>query len=387
MSPGPRDRRRRRAVAIAVLPALVAGLHLAAIATAPTPAPPRVAVIVTPPATSSPPPGPASGSPPASTAAPPPPPATQTPAPDALLRTFVGVAVNEAHPYVILAWSHREVALTIDDGATWRRWPFPGTDATVPPVGTVTGRGVGLLSLGFNGWLEVRADGVESIHPLFGGVVTTFASDARRTVALMKEPDDVIRTVVSVDGGATWRGAPDAPQGAYDVALLPGGRVAVPYAWSASCGGGAEGVMTWRPGEKEWAAEEQPHVGHLTPDLHVVSAGCGETADVLCAWPPGADAAPVLGPRSAGGTGSTAWFASGHGTTHVGEGPTVLRLEAGGFRVVDRAAPSSLSGVMVDGRGRLVGLANGHVVRWTPSTGGGADDAVGPAGRWDVHLP
>src|SRR5690606_9925219 len=128
---------------------------------------------------------------------------------------------------------------------------LPGSGAAEAPVGTVTGRGTGLLSLGPDAWLAVRAAGVESLHPPSGGVVNRFASDAHRTVALMKEPDDVLRTVISTDGGVSWRGGPDAPQGAYDVTWLPGGRLAVSYAWSASCGGGAEGVMTLRPGDRE----------------------------------------------------------------------------------------------------------------------------------------
>lgn len=372
----PRARRWRAALVAGLVPLLALAAHGAIVAASSRAAPPTVRLIV----------------------APPPEhearveaavPITPTAPVDAggaapLLRTYRGVAVHQAHPAVILAWSLREVAFTADDGATWTRSRLPGSDGAELPVGTVTADGAGLLSLGLSGWLRVRAGVVESVAPPIGGVVTAWATGDRWTYALVSQPDEVVRTIVSADRGTTWRVGPDAPQGAYAATLLPDERLAVSYAWSASCGGGAEGVMALQPGGAGWVPVEQPHVGHLTPDLHVLAEGCeGSPRDVLCAWPPGAGARPAVGPSLARPAGSPVWFASGRTGSFAGTEGAVYRVEGGSFRPVDTAAPWSLDGVVVDGRGGLVGLANGHVVRWSPA----AADAAGEAGAWRVHLP
>lgn len=302
----------------------------------------------------------------------------------ALLRTYARVAVNPARPAVILAWNHQEVAYTDDDGATWTRSRVPGTDRTDPPVGTVTGDGAGLLSIGLQGWLRFRRGTTEHVIPPASGVVTRWASDGRWTFAFVREPE-VERVLVSRDHGATWRTGPAAPEGAYGATLLADGRLAVSYAWSAGCGGGAEGVSTWTPGDTEWTAVAQPHVGHLTRDLHVLAEGCdGSPADVLCAWAPGPQGQPAVGPSLARVDGARVWFATGPSGSYAGAEGRVYRVEAGAFRLVDAEAPVSLDHVVVDGRGRLVGIANGHVVRWTPPAAGEQGD---PADRWRVHVP
>lgn len=300
---------------------------------------------------------------------------------DALLRSYDRVAVNPAHPEVILAWSRTGAAITTDDGTSWTRTDLPGTDGTELPVGTVASDGAGLLSLGLQGWLRLGKGGVQQVLPPSGGVVSAWASDERWTFALVKEPDELQRTLYSHDAGATWRRGPDAPRGAEAVTPLTDGRAAVSYAWDTSCGGGDEGVVTLRSGEGTWSRLEQHRLGTLGPDLHVLGVGCDEhRTDAVCSWPPGDDAKPSVGPDASIRPGESPWFASGRRASFVGGGGAVRRVRDGVFTEVEVAAPQGLHDVVVDGKERLVGIVNGHVVRWTAP-------AIGNRGDWQVHLP
>lgn len=287
----------------------------------------------------------------------------------ALVRRYDDVVVATHRPDVVVAVAQDvpELAITRDDGRTWWRIALP--EAIKPPVVvgiTPSGDVLAASREGKSPWLRLDYRRQEVALQVGIEGVDQLAATDRMMFARLRE--NGFR--YSRDDGRTWVRGPDAPNQTHTLEVTPRGEVVATYSWSAGCGGGGEGFEKWTVGASEWT-HVSDGFGAISFDGWVYEAGsqcvANERETALCARRasdegPGVAALPLTEPPRFE-------LANGPTSTIVRVGRRLYVAREGKLELVSDDVPSSLSQFAVDARGRLIGVANGHVVRWSHETG------------------
>jgi hypothetical protein len=296
------------------------------------------------------------------------------------------VVVSTDQGNAIAAWNERAVAISRDDGRSFRTWRLRGErnlcEAAINHRGTVfllcvtNDPGLGVFPPGRPPrWLAAPQAGGETIWLAAAGDVLLFYGRQRSA-----EGRNVEIYRVSTDEGRTWREPPGAPPGLGNfgnrMRVDPDGTIWAMSGSEAACGGGyqrrsrgsvAGADFTQLP----WPLDSPGEFWPGAAGWAYAPSRCGRDGGperVLCAVGPAEGMRPVAGPP-VGKSGPLGVASNGRVTLAV-VGRRLYRVRAGLFAPVDHGVPPTLApGSVVDAQGRLVGLAGGRIVRWSAGLG------------------
>lgn len=301
---------------------------------------------------------------------------------------MIGAAASPGHHGVLAAWTDDEVFLSEDDGRTFSRVLRGRGKVRAVALNDAGDLFVARadrhehVALGGRGALLVRAaGGGESASSLPEGMPRSiFVGGATVGVVLDREGEVF---ALSHDAGRTFQDeAASIGNAGFSAIVAPDGSIDAMTGYEAACGGGGQARERRDPVTGEWTALawglDAPFDWGLGANgfaYGVDECGPGEH-DARCVIAVGASPKAVLRLPPLAAWASLQVSTNGRDTFAL-YGPYLIDLDGERGRVVDTRAPSDTWIASVDSDGRVLGLADGSVLRWSreegwrPLAGGG----------------